>query len=217
MVFQRHFTLKMRSILAQSRLLSQLSLSVLYCNLELSFYHSRSKKRGETRWHRILHADQVAVLEGFWSELKLPRKHKSYMSCGDIHIHIHIHMPCHCPACVLIKTKQKQKKPLYTCFVVDICSCNNIIITIMIAGVGLFVHLSFNVKADKTFCCYSEQSYMESVVTFLQDVVPQVICCIFINLNLKKAVTSVCSLSRSANMEDAEDMIKLLEINCDST
>lgn len=58
---------------------------------------------------------------------------------------------------------------------------------------------------------------MESVVTFLQDVVPQVICCIFIILTLKKAAVSVCYVSCSANLEDAEDMSKLLEMNYYST
>lgn len=50
----------------------------------MSLHHFRIKKRGDTVWRQIPHADLVAVLEGFWSVRKLSRKHESHMSCGDV-------------------------------------------------------------------------------------------------------------------------------------
>lgn len=54
------------------------------------------------------------------------------------------------------------------------------------------------------FCCYREQSYMESVVTFLQDVVPQVtfLCHVFTHNNsCYKCLTALLILVLTARLE----------------
>lgn len=73
------------------------------------------------------------------------------------------------------------------CDIVATCSCGKIDILMgcLTLDWGCLSIDASSLEMTWAFCCYREQSYMESVVTFLQDVVPQVtfLCHVFTHNN----------------------------------